>query len=256
MVACVEALSGDHKHRLEQKLNNELSAFEAKKTHFSNDFKDILRNSSHLRIACFSETVINPPMWAHYADNGSGFAIEYKTDYLRSICHKNSQNKTCISRQCSDFTTNCPNRYAGHLFPVIYSHSRYDLSSVAWKIFLALVISSSLIGDKLKLSNEKLNEEPTIYHKLSLFKAESWKYENEWRLIAHAAESENHISFICDPVAIYLGSNISTDDEDKLLKIIDDNNNAFPDRKIPVYKMKVNFQNRKNELELEDNPLR
>ena len=245
IVMKINNLSSDLKRELEETLK-----LEATYSEFSNEFQRILREYSHLRIACFSETVTNPPMWAHYSDNGKGFAIEYKTNFLRSICHKNVTNKICASKSCPDFQTDCRNRYAGHLFPVIYSNQRYDFSVTAWKIFLTLVIPSVSLKDRMKLSSAVMSEDSTIYHKLSLIKSEAWRYENEWRVIAQAAEAEKHISFTCNPVAVYLGTNIAPKDKREILEIVAYNNQTYDDHKVSVYMMKVNFQNKNNELEV------
>jgi len=250
IVAEINNLPSDLKRKSEEKLKKEICKLEATCSEFSNEFRRILREDSHLRIACFSETVTNPPMWAHYSDNGKGFAIEYKTNFLRSICHKNATNKICVSKSCPDFQTNCRNRYAGHLFPVIYSNQRYDFSAAAWKIFLAIVISSASPEDRMKLSSAAMSEDSTIYHKLSLIKSEAWRYENEWRVVAQAPGAENHISFICDPVAVYLGTNIDPKDKREILEIVAYNNQTYDGHKVSVYMMKVNFQNKNNELEV------
>jgi len=69
-----------------------------------------------------------------------------------------------------------------------------------------------------------------------------------------ATESDEHISFNNDPVAIYLGADITSENRDTILKIIEDKNKLLS-KKISVYLMKVNFQNRNNEIEIEEKPL-
>lgn len=42
-----------------------------------------------LGVACFTPSWNNPPMWAHYASNWQGFAIEYRVDPMAIACNEN-----------------------------------------------------------------------------------------------------------------------------------------------------------------------
>lgn len=44
--------------------------------------QDIERLRDKIRVACFSENVESPLMWAHYADLHQGFCIEYESDLI------------------------------------------------------------------------------------------------------------------------------------------------------------------------------
>jgi len=46
------------------------------------------KNSEMVKVACFTETPVNLPMWAHYADNHTGICLEYDTQRI----HKNLSN--------------------------------------------------------------------------------------------------------------------------------------------------------------------
>jgi len=46
-------------------------------------------NRKMCRFACFTETNLNLPMWAHYADNHEGICLEYDIEALKSVYIKN-----------------------------------------------------------------------------------------------------------------------------------------------------------------------
>lgn len=92
--------------------------------------------------------------------------------------------------------------------------------------------------DKLRLELYPINYSDKLYkapinnlfnHILSAtYKSLEWDYEDEWRLIV--IDEKNSEYLMPKPKAIYLGSKISDENKDKILKIVEHQN-------IPIYQM-------------------
>jgi len=129
-----------------------------------------LRNN--IKISCFSEELFSMPMWSHYADNHTGFCIEY--DFTR-LSYENDLTK--------------------YLFPVGYDSRRYDITNLFKKTF-----------------NEPYDPRVILLCFLMNLKHSSWSYEKEWRIIKmRLPEEKEFTSGLEDcplkPTAIYLGVN-------------------------------------------------
>jgi len=104
--------------------------------------------SDSLRIACFSERLNSPPMWAHYADGHRGMCLEYD---VKAIAQAGPH---------------------GHsLYPVIYSPHVID-----WTPYFTIAMQ-----DRSKLN-------PYVSLGAALYKNTDWSYEREWRLVVIAAD--------------------------------------------------------------------
>jgi hypothetical protein len=162
-------------------------------------FDECIKKSHSKRIACFMEDEDDiifsyTPMWAHYADNGKGFCVEYdmeKTndiDFLKSVFSKNETDSILYSKKLNH-----------SLLPVAYSSSRVDLP--------------------IKFFNEMSNEEYQVEIEKAVLlscisKSNLWSAEKEYRLILNADDDifhenlyENKISFPFIKT-IYLGYNM------------------------------------------------
>ena len=152
-----------------------------------------IRNA--ITYACFSERVDSITMWSHYTNCHKGFALGYSNDML-------SFEQMNMLR-CG-------------LFPVIYSESRYNGSSLfAWAIYN--VFGWQMIEpDKLASIKAGLN------------KSTDWSYENEWRLICTVPQQERSSSKVTPitihPSEIYYGTRISKEDKALLHSIAVDKN--------------------------------
>lgn len=129
-----------------------------------------LRNN--IKITCFSEKLFSMPMWSHYANNHTGFCIEY--DFTR-LSYENDLTK--------------------YLFPVGYESHRYDITNL-----LKMAISEP--------DDPRVN----LFFFLMLLKQSRWSYEKEWRIIKmRRSEQKVFESGYEDcplkPTAIYLGVN-------------------------------------------------
>lgn len=133
-------------------------------------------------ILSFSTNCHNNPLWAHYADNHKGVCIQYDI--------KNNAKKFIFD--------NC--------FPVFYDDSNFSNE----------ITSLDNIKDELIL-------------KPLLKKGTDWSYEREWRIVLNLNELIDKNEFFCSyngnyirflkPVAVYMGKEISDEDEKKIKRI-------------------------------------
>ncbi len=188
--------------------------------------KDGIRK--HTKIACLSESIKSPLMWAHYADNHKGFAIGY--DF------RNNEITQC---------SNCPNRSCheiklGTIYPVIYSDKRYDATTYGrW-------IVQQQISQKYGFPMENHYKDSFLFTKAALYKSNDWAYENEWRIICStpnlAIEQKDCYPIKKRPIAIYFGRQIPDFYRKMLMRIADE-------KGIPRYQMYVQDYSSKYELD-------
>lgn len=154
-----------------------------------NNYKNNMLNSEF--ICCFSEINNNILMWSHYADNHKGICVAYSTEDLLKAARKHRKRITTI------------------LTPVYYSDEVEVLSC---------------------FSNENISKSAYSFQK----KASCWSYEKEWRLMIsklfskekrtpferNAFVEENGIELKgVYPKKIFLGVNISSNDEGKIIEL-------------------------------------
>lgn len=128
------------------------------------------------KICSFSQRIDSMLMWSHYSDKHTGFAIEY--DFSELLV-------TDISSRC--------------LWPVLYDDELFDASG--------FFMEQSRVGS---FNN--------LYGIISaMHKAKDWSYEQEWRLILLKSSSDPSINYsVPGPKAVYLGSKISKENEEKI----------------------------------------
>lgn len=155
--------------------------------------KNEIRNQT--KMACLSENIKSPLMWAHYADNHKGFAIEY--DFRGNNI---SQCANCPNRSCNNIKL-------ATIYPIIYSDNRFDATQYGkWYI-------EQYIKMYLGIKEQAFFEDEFLYTKVALHKSIDWKYEKEWRIICStpnpATEQKDCYPIQKKPTAIYFGSQIS-----------------------------------------------
>ena len=167
-------------------------------------------NKRTATISCFSETIKSVTMWSHYADYHKGFVLEYD---LRPTLSNGIPNVG--------------------IYPVIYDDKRYDGTQyILWEFL-------RMLGVKLP------NPDTLSYIKCALHKSSQWEYEKEWRLIDSNLRdniiSENKTWVSLKPTAIYYGTNISSDNKNRLHSIAQGKNlkeyNMYIDYAFEKYEM-------------------
>lgn len=168
-------------------------------------------NKRTATISCFSETIKSVTMWSHYADYHKGFVLEYD---LRPTLSNGIPNVG--------------------IYPVIYDDKRYDGTQyILWEFL-------RMLGVKLP------NPDTLSYIKCALHKSSQWEYEKEWRLIDSNLRdniiSENKTWVSLKPTAIYYGTNISSDNKNRLHSIAQGKNlkeyNMYIDYAFDKYEMR------------------
>jgi hypothetical protein len=134
--------------------------------------KELNESRQTMPSVCFCENINNLPLWASYTNNYQGFAVEYNFCELGMESH--------ITR---------------NLYPIYYEPRRIDLTKSLINILKNK--DSVLRGDYSKISKEQL-----IIFFSNFCKHESWKFQDEWRLIN--ISGERVLSEIV-PEAIYIG---------------------------------------------------
>ena len=134
-------------------------------------------------ISCFSETPDNILMWSHYANKHTGFCVEYDFSKVK--------NRDLLTL----------------LYPVIYSEKRPTLP------IDLLNVKSKSIGDTVSSADLE------SFVLALLTKSNVWNYENEWRLLETPVNLQNNC-YVDEIVSkVYLGANISVENEERLRKI-------------------------------------
>ena len=180
-----------------------------------------------IKIGCFSEELCSPYMWGQYADNESGFALEY-----------NFRESPCVEPLFQGKPR------TGYIFPVIYGNCRYKIPSDYVLYLLKHRILNQALG-KTGLWNSNVNlaqalvlsnvcPDETVATKIALYKSDLWKQEAEWRLFVtgNDVDFQNKNAGCCNkrPTAVYLGRRISPLNE-KIIRML------AKEKGLPVYKM-------------------
>lgn len=191
-----------------------------------NDLKSEIRNQ--LKMACLSESIESPLMWAHYADNHKGFALEY--DF------RGNNVSQCVG--CSN--RSCKNIRLATVYPMIYSDKRFDATSYGkWRV-------EQYIKSYLGMVAETNYKDSLLSIKAALHKSNDWKYENEWRIICSTpdpiTEQQDRYPIIKKPIAIYFGCQIPDIYRKVLTHLADE-------KGIAKYQMYINEYSYKYELD-------
>lgn len=164
-----------------------------------NDFSKLNKVS-----ALTSNSVNSMPMWAHYANNHTGFCVSY--DMKRNV------------------------KLSGCTFPVQYTNERIDITCMmdnqAQEIFLQMEIQRAAGKNEILLKDLSLVYLSAYFCNI---KHLSWNYENEFRCTTGAnAKGMPFVS--AEPKEIYVGMNCSSTYTEKITRLA----RKF---EIPIYKM-------------------
>lgn len=203
-------------HSLVEKATEEY--FDDLRHQFSNQFQE------NLGIACFSEDVRSILMWSHYAENHTGFCLEYPVININQLSDYQNYHglyPVQYNNKLSDQTDKFLEMGKNHSQELTNEIEKLDLSKI--EDFVQPFLESGIIdGEKIALFKEQLypvfqryqqaliedNQSLKITIKLSTQKSTVWEYEKEWRLILplnpdpNEEERLEHIK----PSAIYFGT--------------------------------------------------
>jgi hypothetical protein len=169
----------------------------------SGQMRDLVRRGS--KIACLSENINSIVMWAHYADNHKGFALEY--DF------KNNSASEC--NKC-DKRKECDDKVYAEIYPIIYGNKRFDGSELA-NFLVGMPFS---IINAYKVNYYDILADKSVFEKMLLHKSKEWSYEKEWRIICpYNKQNQDNIKLFYKPKAIYYGMRIPPTDKKKLSEL-------------------------------------
>lgn len=163
------------------------------------------RRMNEFWLACFSENKKSELMWGHYADGHKGFLIEYNSkDLLTCLRWRESTGRilNAFSRFCS-------------IYPVIYTESKYNISSVFFDSIRQKVCDYMNLGGHMPAADALL---PL---KTLCLKSQAWEYEKEWRMFYETSFDSSDFGVVANtkPKAVYLGIYISEKRKRRLLSI-------------------------------------
>lgn len=188
-------------------------------------------------VVSFAETQYDNSMWAYYAENHTGFVIEYAPQSMRFdyCCHCKNQNAT----ECKN------NRVQAYLYPMIYQSERID--ATPWM--------DSHIGQhilrNMGLTEKDYSPDELFSHRICLVKDKQWAHEKEWRVVCKTegpCEKGKPKSLPTPiPSAIYYGAHIAPEGLSMLRGVI----RALSmenKRKIKEYQMKLDTSSKEFKL--------
>ena len=145
---------------------------------------------------CFSESDLNQDLWLKYADNYSGFVIEYGVDSIRS-----SYNNTYTKDDT--LINNCKN----YLYPIVY----YNKPFYANDLFKCIIYRVSKMDYLIKDWNRFLFDR----RRVCLVKDKFHSNDKEWRLFVDNMPSYINVA----PKAVIMGLKTSDSNKDLLYEI-------------------------------------
>ncbi len=217
-----------------------LDNFQLKRDEFIENCSSILPNvtgelQKNTYIASLTENIASPVMWAHYAKNHTGFALEYQF-------RKDMFEPQLMTVPNEDF-----NWYGWRsILPVFYSDTRADGTELADWLALCKWFDAYSESAHKEYDMSRYLSDMLLKTKLCLQKAAEWAYEQEWRLmISH--NWPNYVGtktchLIYPASAIYLGDRISKWNKTLLIGIAKAKN-------IPVYQMYMDQAGKEYKME-------
>lgn len=215
-----------------------------------------------MAIACFTAKIDNEIMWAHYANNAQGFALEYDFNELRDFGKKCENSAMDFMKE---FYTNIfdysieDERMPANIIPILYKNKKYNMTQDFKKIIdiqiknlkLQLVEKKEIsfkdmIVDTIEMTKQS-TKDFTSFWEMNCLKKVEWSYEHEWRLLAFNLNAFNGIVALhymmghLKPKAIYLGERISDYDKVALIQIA-------KEKGIPIYQMTTRMTKTTNKL--------
>lgn len=145
-----------------------------------NLFMVLMQSKERVGVCSFTTKRDNKPMWSLYADTYKGYCIEYETPFTKDIL---------------------PN-----LCPVIYKKDfDNNIIKTMVKFSLETIIRFA--------TNGQMKTDIGCFAELTCSKDSDWEYQDEWRLVGDAKSKAKPFKI----KNIYLGFDVSKDNEDKIL---------------------------------------
>ena len=203
-------------------------------------------------LACLTTNINHEIMWAHYADNSKGFAIQYKIEDIIDAGNKHSI-KTIQKYRVEISENDLPSNF-NNLAIVQYQKNKFDITPI-YLNFINNIFKSVMSTEKINLNYLFAMSLISSYPILDFFdvlksayclKKEEWSYENEWRFVflnlSLSKTQKKHVAIgKVKPIKIFLGEKIDKKNKKKILKIC-------KKKKITVRQMYSSIKNKTFEL--------
>ena len=154
-------------------------------------------------VCSLTEDGSNASMWENYADNYSGFCIEYSFDKVGAHHIKSNLLRGCLFQLC----------------PMIYTDKIHFMSGYDFMMDQNRRMYQESCGQQ-----EKRFDSFDYYRifTLLLTKKKDYEWEKEWRIVLHNLDKQ--IVYFPFATGIYLGKNIKAKNKDRLLEIAEKRN--------------------------------
>lgn len=149
-------------------------------------------------VCSLTEDGSNASMWENYADNYSGFCIEYSFESVGVNHIKNNLLRTCLSQ----------------LVPMIYTDKTHFINGYDFMIEQNRMMYQEGCGEQREKFD--LFYYYTIFT-LLLTKKKDYEWEREWRIVLHNLDKQ--VVYFPFATGIYLGKKIKEKHKSRLLKI-------------------------------------
>lgn len=167
-----------------------------------------------LAVACFCNDVKKGTMWAHYAGNGTGFALEYDFDEVNAAIQSYVM-ENFESYKGNSIFKNCSFK----LEDIKYTNKKANITNIIFKINKTCFSK----GYKYFLTQQK-------FEQIVFTKRKEWQYESEVRLALPTKKNPFEKLEGIKPKAIYLGEFMPKEYQYILCR-------AAKEKKIKVYQM-------------------
>lgn len=188
----------------------------------------------NMYVGCFTENVISPIMWSHYANSHQGFALEYQ--FRSDIFYPRPYSVPDVAYDWYGWRS---------LLPVLYSDQRENGNALAnWYALCKMVNRIGLRGGKENDLSIWLPDS-LLKTKLGLHKADIWQYEAEWRMIFSLEwpnQSEADATYIEYPAsAVYLGCKMEAGIKKRIIDIA-------RKKELPVFQTYIDYSSKEYKL--------
>lgn len=190
----------------------------------------LMRLRREYYVGCFSKNVDNTTLWAHYADSGKGFAVQYDNDALINLTN-------------SYFKKKHYSRKIFGVYSVVYNdvlimnnELMIDILESFSDLVLLMLEDHRVTRFRYELTEQNLNE-------IFLHKSSNWSYEEEARIILPNTNLNNKHESIgkIKPKAIYLGANIEPHNKYLITRMCKEKN-------LTCYQMEIDYSNGNRKL--------
>jgi len=160
---------------------------------------------------CFTEKYSNETLWLKYANNHSGFVLEYDITNLNNAILHTEKSALCMTNNDVNFS----------LYPMYYSKDENGYDSTDYAGFIAYCYLLEKMGD-ISTIQTLVSQGNFMWAMERILLIKKWvhHYDEEWRMILNSNYRIDNIAkpcVLCKPNKIILGLRMSDDDKKGVL---------------------------------------